>query len=223
MTTIAGMTSLPIETAPKGRRRKDRTSPGAQVIERQIERAINVYLAAQYGKGGLSGLDDGAGVAKVMGKFYPLLLEYAWGDAKDDGVGISWSLSNPHVQEVLDRLADDIKGVADTTKDEIRALVGRQADEGWSTEELAKQIQELGETRSPIRAKAIARTETGTAYNLGAVSAYREGGITHVQVLDGDDDEPCASANGATWTLDEAEKNPLGHPNCVRAFAPIVE
>lgn len=223
MTTIAGMTAIAPETAPKGRRRKDRTSPGAQVIERQIEKAIKAYLLTQYGKGGLSGLDDGAGVAKVMGKFYPLLLEYAWGDAKDDGVGISWDLSNPYVQETLERLADDIKGVADTTKDEIRALVGRQADEGWSAEELAKQIQALGETRSPTRAITIARTETGTAYNLGAVSAYKAGGITHVTVLDGEDDEPCASANGATWTLAEAEANPLGHPNCVRAFSPIVE
>jgi hypothetical protein len=44
-----------------------------------------------------------------------------------------------------------------------------------------------------------------------------------VDVLDGDDDEPCASANGARWTVEEAEANPLGHPNCTRAFSPVVE
>jgi hypothetical protein len=127
------------------------------------------------------------------------------------------------VQTVLGSLAKNIKAVAETTRDEIRALVGRQAAEGWSAEELAKQIRAKGDVASRSRALTIARTETGQAYNLGAVAAYRVGGVTHVTVLDGDDDEPCASANGATWTIDEAEQNPLGHPNCTRAFAPIVE
>jgi hypothetical protein len=45
-------------------------------------------------------------------------------------------------------------------------------------------------------------------------------GVKEVEVLDGDDDEECASANGQIWTLEEASDNPLGHPNCTRAFAP---
>lgn len=168
-------------------------------------------------------MDDGAAVAKLMAPHYRALLEQAFGDAADAGVDVAWDLQNPYVQTVLSSLAKNIKAVAETTKDEIRALVGRQADEGWSVEELAKRIREKGEIASRTRALTIARTETGTAYNRGAITAYRVGGVTHVDVLDGDDDEPCASANGSRWTLEEAEANPLEHPNCTRAFSPVVE
>ena len=68
----------------------------------------------------------------------------------------------------------------------------------------------------------VARTELGTADNLAAVSRYREAGFTHVQVFDGDGDPGCAAANGAIWTIEEFEANPLEHPNCVRSRAPII-
>jgi hypothetical protein len=168
-------------------------------------------------------MDDGGAIETLMKVFYQALLEDAFLDAAADGVDVAFDLANPYVQQTLGALAKQIRGVAETTRDEIRALVGQQAAEGWSMEELQKQIRAKGATASRSRALTIARTETGTAYNQGAIAAYKAGGITHVTVLDGDDDEPCASANGATWTLAEAEANPLGHPNCTRAFSPIVE
>lgn len=170
-----------------------------------------------------AGMDSGAAIAKLMQPFYRTLLESAFGDAADSGVDVAFDLDNEFVQAVLGSLAKNIKAVTETTKDDIRLLVSRAADEGWSTEQLQKAIREKGEIASRSRALTIARTETGTAYNLGSVAAYRAGGVTHVDVLDGDDDEPCASANGSRWTLEEAEQNPLGHPNCTRAFSPVVE
>ena len=168
-------------------------------------------------------MDDGRAIAKLMTTFYRESLEDAFLDAAESGVDAVFDISNPFVKTVLELLAKNIKGVAETTKDEIRSLTDRATDEGWSIEQLQKAIREKGEIASRSRATTIARTETGTAYNLGSVAAYRVGGITHVDVLDGDDDEPCASANGARWTLDEAEANPLEHPNCTRAFSPVVE
>lgn len=170
-----------------------------------------------------AGLDDGGALATLMKAFYQALVEDAFLDAAGDGVDVTFSLANDHVQTLLGSLAKNIKGVAETTKDDVQRLVGAAAEHGWSVEELAKQIRAKGEIASRSRALTIARTETGTAYNRGAVAAYRAGGVTHVDVLDGDEDEPCASANGARWTLEEAEANPLGHPNCTRAFTPVVE
>jgi len=170
-----------------------------------------------------TGMDDGSAVASLMQTFYQALLEDAFLDAAEAGVDVAFDLANPYVQTVLSSLAKNITGVAETTKDDIRLLVARQADEGWSVEELQKQIRAKGDIASRSRALTIARTETGQAYNQGAIAAYRAGGVTHVDVLDGDDDEICAAANGARWTLDEAERNPLGHPNCTRAFSPVVE
>lgn len=170
-----------------------------------------------------SGMDGGDAIAKLLTPFYQALLEDAFLDAADLGVDVTFELQNEFVQGTLDQLAKQIRSVAETTKDDVRRLVGQQAENGWSVEELQKQIRAKGDIASRSRALTIARTETGTAYNLGAVASYRAGGVTHVDVLDGDDDEPCASANGARWTLEEAEQNPLGHPNCTRAFSPVVE
>lgn len=223
MTSIAGM-SLPMEPTPAPiKQRKARTDPGVQVIERRMEQAVKAYLAAEYRLGGLGGMDDGAKLVRILAGFYPQLVQRAFDDAKADGVPVAWDLQMTEVQDVLSALAKQIVNVSDTTRSEVARLVGLQAENGWSATDLASEIRRMGETRSPIRALTIARTETGTAYNLGAVTAYRKGGVSRVTVLDGDDDEPCASANGAIWTLEEAEANPLGHPNCSRAFAPIVE
>lgn len=170
-----------------------------------------------------SATDDGQQAQQIMQGFYRALLEDAFQDAAAEGVDVIFDLANPHVQTVLDQLGKKIKGIAETTREDIRALVGRQAEEGWSTEQLQKEIRDKGAVSSRSRATMIARTETGNAYNLGALAAYTASGVTHVQVMDGDDDEPCASANGAIWTVEQAQANPLEHPNCTRAFAPIVE
>lgn len=168
-------------------------------------------------------MDDGDQIAKLMAPFYQALIEDAFLDAAAENVDAVFDLANPYVQTVLDSLAKEIRRVAETTKDDVRRLTGQAAENGWSSEELAKQIRLKGDIASRSRSLTIARTESGTAYNQGAVAAYRAGGITHVDVLDGDEDEPCASANGARWTVEEAEQNPLGHPNCTRAFSPVVE
>lgn len=170
----------------------------------------------------VSALDDGDGVERLMRRFHPLVVESAFADASLAGVPVAFDLEMEEVQGVLDRLAKDVRRVAETTREDVRRLVGQQAEHGWTVDDLAQRILETGEINSVSRATAIARTETGMAYNLGSITAYRTAGLTHVDVLDGDDDEPCASANGSRWTLEEAEQNPLGHPNCVRAFQPVV-
>ena len=44
-----------------------------------------------------------------------------------------------------------------------------------------------------------------------------------VDIIDGEDDDECAEANGSRWTVDEYEASPLGHPNCTRIGLPVVE
>jgi phage portal protein BeeE len=114
-----------------------------------------------------------------------------------------------------------IKGINDTTRQAVREVVEQGVAQGLSPAELADNIKGLG-TFDASRAELIARTETGYALNDGALSTYREFGASRVHVYDGDKDEACANANGSVWTLEEAESDPLGHPNCTRDFAPIV-
>ena len=71
------------------------------------------------------------------------------------------------------------------------------------------------------RALRIATTEQVITYNTGAMMRNREMGVTYVEVLDGVEDEICDAANGAIWTIDDAESHPIGHPNCTRDFLPL--
>lgn len=175
----------------------------------------------------LSGYDwDGSAdaIEGTMSDFYPSVMGLAYEDASRLlPVDVSFDLSNPAIRKTIKGLAKKVRDVSDTTRNEIRAIVDAATQEGLSIPDIAKRIKERGEINSMSRAVMIARTESAVAYSTGSVLAYREAGVEKVEVLDGDDDEECASANGAIWTLEEAQANPIGHPNCTRAFVPVVE
>lgn len=113
----------------------------------------------------------------------------------------------------------------------------RQALESWLEDELksGKDWQTIandlysssGEIGFPEmqdwRARRIARTEGSFAYNRGQMQTARDAGVQKVEVLDGVMDDICAAVNGETWTLEQAEADPLGHPNCSRQFLMIIE
>lgn len=175
-------------------------------------------------------LDNGDEIARIAKRYYPLLVRAGW-DAGADAVGaqIAWDLDNPFVQEVLDQLAKRIRGVAETTREDIRRLVGRQADEGWSIERLADEIRKQGEITSKSRSELIARTETASAYSQGSILAYEESGVVSgIEWLAGPDECPeCAELNGKIVGLGDEFADginyPPAHPACRCAIAPVVE
>jgi hypothetical protein len=178
---------------------------------------------------------DADDIEELMQPHYQGLFGIAYTDAnKLLPVDVSFDQKNKLVQKAIDKLGKKIRGVADTTRDEIRGLASKATDEGWSPQELAKQLRELAElapesdskkdkSRARSRSEMIARTETATAYNLGGTYAYEEAGVKEVDVLDGDGDDECASANGQRWTLEEARDNPIAHPGCTRVLKPVIE
>lgn len=175
-------------------------------------------------------LDDGSALAELMRGLYQRLLEAAFDDAAASGIGVAWDLANPYVQDVLDALAEQIKGVAATTKDEIRALVARQAAEGWSLERLASELEQLAGVRSATRAAVIARTETARAYALGSLAAWQVSGEVAASewLTAGDELECpiCAPLNGQQADLgrpfDGGIYFPPAHPNCRCALLPVL-
>lgn len=77
---------------------------------------------------------------------------------------------------------------------------------------------------SERRCETIARTESAMAYNIGAVDAWQKSKVVEaLLVYDGDYDAACQTANGQTWTFDEALFEPVEHPNCWREFFPILK
>lgn len=113
------------------------------------------------------------------------------------------------------------------TRERVAALIVRILDSpagAGSTFELAilirDAIRETVEGYQTWRAARIARTESAIAYNHGATLAWKQAGGEWMYVTDGDQDGPCAEANGSIWPIERCLDEPIEHPNCVRSFAP---
>lgn len=167
---------------------------------------------------------DDAGVTRILRALHAAVADTGAQDgATLVGQGSDWRLGKTTRDALLDKLGKAITGINEETRQRVAQLVSDGNDAGDSMATIAKDLTDLFGDMAKTRAMTIARTESGTAYNLGGVAAYRDTGVQQVLVLDGDYDPECAEADGQTWDLGEAEANPLEHPNCVRAFAPVVD
>ncbi|HEU4322116.1 MAG TPA: phage portal protein, partial [Roseiflexaceae bacterium] len=160
------------KAAHKRARPTDALKGTTDSIEERIARSVEQYLAGQYQLAAEAirdqakadapldpaiveqlGLDLGTQMRQLLTRYYPLLLSQAFADQADAlDLELAFDLENTAVQDTLSELAQLVTRVADTTRDEIRALVGRQASEGWSIDELAREIAGLAEIHSRRRA-----------------------------------------------------------------------
>jgi HK97 family phage portal protein len=173
---------------------------------------------------------DAEGLSRLFRSFTITLLEASWetwNTALD--LDIAFEQSDPAVVAALKRSGENIKDILDTTKDKVRSLLEYGAEQGWTIAELIRGDDTHPGLRDVVaqtykgRAKAIARTELGEAQQIASIGRYKDAGVKHVTVFDGqgdDSDDECTQLNGTTQTLKWAAQNTLGHPNCVRCFGP---
>lgn len=174
------------------------------------------------------GLDDGSTLGVLLRRFYIDLLRRAWSDAEDTlSIDLAFDVEHPRVQDTLAGLLLRARGMAETTRNDIRALVGKQAEEGWSVERLADEIRAAAKTSS-VRAELIARTESARAFSLGSQLAWQASGVVAQQEwLVADPCPICKPLNGKQVPLG-AEFGPGvrvpgdTHPGCKCALAPII-
>jgi hypothetical protein len=112
-----------------------------------------------------------------------------------------------------------VTSLTGSTRDMLRTDLITYMDEGLTPQEISDKLQD-SYAFSEARANAIARTETGFAWNDATLSLYEKAGEAKVQVYDGDGCKACAEVNGEVWSLDYAREHLLQHPNCVRSFGP---
>jgi SPP1 gp7 family putative phage head morphogenesis protein len=190
---------------------------------------MNVSLNGHKKKDPIAVLDNGDTIAKLMRPFYAQLSQLAFADANDiDGIDITFSLDNPYVQKVIDKLAKNVRGVTDTTKDDIRRLTAQAADQGWGAEQLAREIRKAGADLSRSRSLAISRTESAAGYTGGSIAAYQASGVVdETEWLMGPDScDICQSLNGQRAALGESFpggiSGPPAHPNCTCVLSPVI-
>lgn len=113
-----------------------------------------------------------------------------WRLLLQDGVGeenvLAWDIYQEEAARVAAAEAGKkVKGILETTQQEVAGLISEGIQEGTSVADLAKQIGEKFDTYKGSRSQTIARTETATAVNEGkfthAEEAAAEYGLTYLK------------------------------------------
>jgi len=175
---------------------------------------------------------EAAALRKILGRWYDVYGKAAY-EAVSELVSVElvWDAEAPGVRRVIDQLGRQVSGINEATRELLAARIAAGIEQGYSVDQIVVGVADAGfeGLRDMVagwgeaRAQTIALTESANAFNLASVAGYRDSGIVEqVEVFDGTGDAECAQANGSTWTLDQATKDPIAHPNCQRAFGPIV-
>lgn len=147
----------------------------------------------------------------------------------EDYLGVSFELDDPQTRAFLELAGANVVGILEHTRAEVAAALQAGQAAGEGVEALARRVRALG-VFSDGRARTIARTELAIASQASALASYTASGVVHgVRILDGDGcglrshDDP-TKADGLIIPLDQMADIPhLAHPNCVRAFSPVVD
>lgn len=134
------------------------------------------------------------------------------------GVGVSFSVENPRaVKWIKDKVFKFAYEVNQTTEKELRAALRSALDAGSSIQEIKKEVQRIFGYAEGFRNERIARTETISATNYGALEAIKQSGIVGVKkewiaTLDERTRDTHAAMDGEAVGLDEEFSNGLQFP-----------
>jgi hypothetical protein len=142
---------------------------------------------------------------------------------------VTLRLDDPAVRRILQEAASRVVGIDETTRSAIRVMLAQGHEAGYSAWQIAHGVPEdnfpgidgLFKDSWASRGETIARTELQHAQVRSAVDRYHATGLVDkVEIVDGEDDEPCKSRNGKIVPLEQVPG--LGHPRCTLAIIPII-
>ncbi|HLY26374.1 MAG TPA: phage portal protein, partial [Aggregatilineales bacterium] len=148
-------------------------------------------------------------------------------------IPVDWSLIN---REALDFIKDYafnlIKGIDQTTADNVRDTITTSLEGGLSRDQIAKAL--AGVFNDPARAKLIAQSEGIRVFNNGAFTRWTNAGVSKARWLtnrDGDVCPICRRLNGQVANINEGWTDPetgkvyrdMAHPGCRCPRAPEMD
>jgi hypothetical protein len=174
---------------------------------------------------------EAARLQKVLERWYVTMGDAAYGALGEQlGVELSFDLQAASTKGVRQLIGANVTSITDTLRETLRNRVEAAIARGLSINELVHGTDTVEGLQDLFgsRAQVIALTETATAYNATSLAGYADSGLVdRVEVFDGPEcgwtehDDPDL-ADGSSRTLDEADAYPISHPNCQRAFGPVI-
>jgi len=139
----------------------------------------------------------------------------------------NFRLEDSAVRRLLLESASRVVRIDETTRQAIASTLAEGASRGLSAWEIANGtpdfpgIEGLFTQTWRGRALMVARTELQHAQNRASIDRYLATGLVdRVEIIDGDDDEPCKSRNGTVVPIEQAPS--LAHPNCTLVLVPVL-
>jgi len=138
-------------------------------------------------------------------------------------------VSDAAVVRILAEAAAQVVRIDETTRNAIRAQLQIGAQRGYSTWQVAhgvpadgyRGIDGLFQETWAGRADTVARTELQHASVVASRDRFVASGVVdRVEIIDGDDDQPCSSRNGKIVPLEQAPS--LAHPRCTLVLSPVL-
>lgn len=130
----------------------------------------------------LGSLDDIGKDSQIFKSLRPMIAQMMGESAEewidDTGIGIQFDLRNPKVAKWIDKFcAAQIKSINATTRDQLKAAIGKAEADGLSIPDIKEQISGLFDQISDGRLNTIVRTEVIGASNAGTLAGYEQSGV----------------------------------------------
>jgi len=145
-------------------------------------------------------------------------------------MNVSFDVVNPLFRKWIESVGmNRIKGINDTTREQLRITMADGIMNGESIDKLAERVKAVFANASDYRATLIARTETTATVNAGALDTYRAAGIKQKQWLATDDERVRPehwAMNMEIVGIDDAFTNGSDgpdEPNCRCTVLPVIE
>ncbi len=167
--------------------------------------------------------------SKAFDPILNLILFSAYEDVESELTAKSYKqfgLRNPLAEEwIAKRSLASAKLINGTTKTALRATLKEGFELGEGIPALTKRVETLYGNANKARAKLVARTETISASNQGALLGYKDNGVQKAEFFTALDErvcEECEPLHGRIFPVDEAQGVIPIHPACRCTFLPIV-
>lgn len=170
-------------------------------------------------------------LGEILDEIYLEMGTLAYGAVGEQlAIELTFDLEAPATKAIRGRIATQVSQITTSTRSLLADKVEVAIARGYSIEQLVAGVDGftgLGDVFGS-RATVIALSETAVAYNTAAIAGYADSGLVDtVEVFDGPEcgwtshDDPDL-AHGSVRTPSEANAQPISHPNCQRAFGPVV-